>query len=376
MTLPVIHSCFFATDQETHLAFLRLVPHKITEVMAIRSSVMDSFPVTNTAASLSRVDTETESLSTRDSIAQVINALTGSSKTAASLSAERISEDILFAALVHRSLKATAPNLADRLIAELPGSYSKQFKQRQRQPIFSGVNAILKNALQKGEITRAAKRQLIQTAFSKAQLDSKPDRLGRKPIALSGSTDRFNTNIDQVVAYSLRESGSSRHDLRSFRRRIDRREPVPTTRHRSQKRLFELIDADLFTNKPQPEKTVGTVEKTSERVPDYNDIQTGPNEFVYRPCNKDGKISITLPLKWVEHVKGITLQSTDQRQAIHLPDYHLLSNDGRVEFSADHPEQLKSWEGDLIVVMDIVAGGAPAKIPIGPAREFHMESIT
>src|SRR5690606_8172506 len=121
----------------------------------------------------------------RDSIAQVINKLTGSEKTGETLTNERLPEDVLFAALVHDELSQTRPELAEKLLARLLPAYEKNLKKKDRQAIFRSVDDFLSRQVRKGNLTKDAKASLIRDAFGKAQLDENKGRLRRRIVELA-----------------------------------------------------------------------------------------------------------------------------------------------------------------------------------------------
>jgi hypothetical protein len=307
----------------------------------------------------------------QDSIAAVINSLTGSSKTGAGLSAERVSEDLVFASIVHQQLASIHPEIAEKFLVAISKRYSRNLDHEKRQPLFEAVDGFLSKMVRDKTISAKEKKSLVSEAFGRAQLDNRKGKLSRRLTPLEGAGNPG--DIQKVVERVSSNTAASQNVIKDFRTRLEERPEMKKNRIEFNKTVFEGIDKNL--SKPAvdspptnaPSETDAPAPKASE-----HHVPTRPNDLVYKPqSERDGLPVLMLPIRF-SHGEDIVFDvSIETREGKHLMDLveSGVGEDGRRYFRAS--EKL-DYEGPVFLRLKF-AGGGSATIDIDNPQEFYKE---
>jgi hypothetical protein len=305
----------------------------------------------------------------KESIAKVINTLTGSEKTGAGLANERLSEDIIFTAIVHQRLTESNPKLANQLLSELSSRFGKNLRRGRRQPLFRAVDGFLQREIKNGSLARKQKREICKEAFGKAQLHGDNTRMRRRVIPVAGEEEQAQgiSNIDATLERVSEGERAARSEMRAFRNRINKRPKL--TRSQAERNRTFLDQIDPPESAPIEEKSPGETDKPGD-LPTYNDIVTEPNELVYKPESEQGNILIQLPLYYSDQVTDVALFSKSDKELLQL-EHTGYGGDGRSYFRGDRPG--KDLPGNIYARLDLT-DGTYVDIELGNANKFHRFS--
>lgn len=313
----------------------------------------------------------------RDSLAKVINALTGTSKSGANLANERLSEDVLYAALVHKKLGKRCAALADRYLTQLPKRYENKLDNAKRQPLYGAVDAFLNRAIRKGELSRADKNRLSRSAFGKAQLDDNASRLRRRVTDVTKGSQVEKTNVEATLEQVKANSRATRKNYKELKTRIANAPdltPKQLKRNRSfldAINAFDKTDENTTTVAKELPAPVSTETDRPAPLPDYNQIQTAANDFVFKPKSLDGNALVQLPAELSKSIIEMELHLSSGERII--PLYHSgFSDDGRSYFRAK--EDTSAVEGLATIWMKRF-DGVTTHLDLDSASDFYQESF-
>jgi hypothetical protein len=325
---------------------------------------MTAIPATN-----NELTSGAEAAGIKDSIASVVSRLTGTPITGDELGNHALSEDLLYAAQVHKQLARENSALADKMIDQVKGIYDRKFSKKQSQPLFRAVDTFLQKAVSRGDLKKNKMQTISQEAFGKAQIDHRADRLNRNPGAIK--TDRadesLQRNVHAVIARMESNSGATRKQMKAFRDRIDNRGKLSDKRMDKTRSLFdkifpeasEKLNEDMSTSEGD-----GSIINTDPV--DYNKIETNRNELAYRPVGPNGGVQLIAPEILSAELSTVKLISRETGESIELTQKGSM-DDGRRVFESDIAGT--TLTRDVYAVFGYI-DGTEAEIPIGQADAF------
>ena len=295
---------------------------------------------TNASLGIEVIETEI-----RNSSALVINALTGSNKTGESLKHERISEDLLLAATVHAQLIKIDKSLADRLVARIKPNYDKQLKQRNRQPMFKAVSEILdvatRNNKKKGKvakITKQQKKNILNFAFNKSQLDQKTSGLSPKIEDMSTSA-KGDSNVGKIINRVESNNGDAKKSIKKFKRKINSKPQLSRRQVKKLRNRFNEIDPKRTPEAGPPSVTEEKKPEVKTEAPTHDDFVPTPDSLTIYPQKKGSPyFEIVLPEYRSEEVVDMGIfESNASNEALADLKFSHIDELGRAHWTADKP---------------------------------------
>lgn len=299
---------------------------------------------------------------------------------------ERMSEDLLFVAILHERLSAQKPEVAGRLMKELASTYQANLKQKKRQSLSQAAEGILDSMVRSGKIERSRVDSMIRTAFGKAQLDGNATTLARKAVDIvltTGSDPAQKTALDLVTERALSNERAKAKDLARFDARIEANPTLGAARFNAQRtvldELFMKTAATTSTAAP-PATTTGTPPAAIDpesgppaNVKTWHDIVTGSDDFVYKPeSKKDERLMVHIPVFYRERIRGVEIFNS-QDQSVEKLVLAEQSPDGRVNFRGT--KKGSELEGGGYARLLLIEGTF-VDIEIGDFREFLKRTIS
>ena len=98
----------------------------------------------------------------KSSITQVVSSLTGKSVDATTLPEMKLSEDMLYASVVHQRLEERFPGAGAKFLSAVTTEYGQNVKDRKRQPLTIAVNHFLHSMVRGRQITNNTKESLMR----------------------------------------------------------------------------------------------------------------------------------------------------------------------------------------------------------------------
>ncbi|MCB0317228.1 MAG: hypothetical protein KDD56_00620 [Bdellovibrionales bacterium] len=300
---------------------------------------------TNIVVNNTSLAVEVSEAEIRNSAALVINALTGSNKTGETLKNERLSEDLLLAATVHAQLSKIDQTVAKRLINRIKPNYKKQLKDRNRQAIFRAVDEVLevatKNNSKRGKtakITKEQKKEILNVAFNKSQLDEKTNKLKRKVVEMP-KTDSNTSNIDLTIEKVAANKVDSGKNLKQFRKAINSKPKLTKKQVKKQRQFLKEIDPKNLPEeiKPAPEKEVKPENKIE--APTHDDFVPTPDSMTFYPEKKGSPFfEVVLPEYRSKEIVDIGIfESNASDTAISDLVFSHFDGMGKAHWKADKP---------------------------------------
>ncbi len=311
----------------------------------------------------------------KDSIADIINALTGSNKTGAKLQNERLSEDLLYAALLHSKLKNIDPELAKQFLTDLARSYRHNTTQNVRQPIFRAAEKALREIVKDGRLTKSEKQDLAKYAFGKAQLDDRETRLTREVKPLVNQFDEKNSrsNIEAILEKVSSNEVATGRTLTKFKDRIKDLGKLTPQQALRQRNFLDDIDPKGMPvgSSIGTTNTPASSNKLSGDIPQPKDIQSGPDDFVFLPQDQSGNLIIHIPVSYSERVDKVTLYAENGDKLGDLV-FDGFGTDGRSQWHLEGG--LGDYSGNIYAGLHLISG-ANIKWSIGAAKEYQSYKV-
>ena len=306
---------------------------------------------------------EEESL--KDSIAKVINALTDSAKEGGSLKNERVSEDILYAAIVHSKLAQKNKALASSYLTSLPKRYARLEKQRSRQPIFEATEKFLKRAVKNHNISGRQKSAICREAFGKAQLDDKQSKLKRHVVELTTPEQSPPSNIELTLSKVNGNDTATKTEYRKFRKFIENHNPLTKAQVNARKDILSEIDPET-----PPTSSPSETDRAAD-LPSSINIRTEPWELTYKPISEKGGALVMIPVAYAEDVDEVVLMNNSSEEKIPLT-FTGKGDDGRTYFRWDQPGNSLHGQYDIRIHF---TDGEYRSFRIDP-QEFFKKAIS
>ena len=216
-----------------------------------------------------------------------------------------LSEDRLYAALIHARLTASNPKLAEKFAAKLPAVVEQYNSQGQTLAYFRAADRVMRQFVRDKEINMAEYRGSRDFAFGYAQLDTDRTSLGGK--STTEATDLIN-NLATGQAATAQEIGKFRKDQAKI------------SRERWKEQKVAALEASA-SSRTASASSVGS-----------STISGISNGFLWKPeSDSDGKLAILLPSSWSGNVLGVSVLGPDGK-VLEAGRYAGNGNGGRDHF--------------------------------------------
>lgn len=311
---------------------------------------MTSVNATNLAITTANNAEGLNTTQSKESLAAVLSALTKTDIRVDNLGNQRISEAILYAALVHQKLDQTSPKSAQYLLNNLRGKTRQNIKDLKNQPLFQAVDSLMQKMVSRGNINRNQLRNIRNEAFGRAQLDSRTDHLRHRNVVVPNK-DNHSGNIEAAIARAADNSPASRQDRKDFSKHLNQHPSLTPAQARARWKLlknFKPEEAGPVSTKATPISGDKKINPTDNIVkmptPKISDNKSGPDELAYYPAKHNGNLSVLLPLYYTDKVSAVRILNGNGDQ---LAQLSLLgrkektddgdASDGRAIWTWDQP---------------------------------------
>lgn len=297
-----------------------------------------------------------------NSIAQVVGALTGKTIDIETTKTLRLTEDLLYTAIVHQRIESTVSGAGSALLTSLNGSYGKNVAAQKRQPLSGAVDTFLNSLVKKKQLTNSAKESLIRYAFGKAQLDNSKTTLARNPEnpttrkAQPSGSDTITVVFDRVAENKPATTSS----IHTFADRLSNNKKLTKQQSAIQADVLQRIFPSPQSVAAPPTPIISTSQGPSETdspgpIPDPRSIVTGPDDFAYKPESElDGKLVVMVPRFYRERAREGSLVALDGETEILKMKDPRYGDDQRPYFRSDRSG--KEFEGGAIFRLTLVDG--------------------
>jgi len=289
-----------------------------------------SEPINSSASNKAQAVVEKQVISGIDeSIAKIISAISGKAVSPADLKDQQISEDVMYAALVHQKLEESNPEVAKALLERLPKRFGKTLDNKARQPLFRAVDTIMNREITRGNLQRSDKARIVRSSFAEAQVDGKKRRLANRT---DNGRSVAGSEASEVVAKNEGKS-AKRATMVAFRQRLQDRPKLGNAMHQHLSTRFDNIGKS--TESKAPESVSDTKGVNTDKF-DPNEIRSDKFDFVYNPASKDtGNVNIMLPIAYSKEVQKVGIFSGDTLVA--ELKFDKMGEDGRAHWIHDSP---------------------------------------
>lgn len=271
---------------------------------------------TNAVVGENATTVDFDTIKAKESLAAVLSAMTKKDITVENLGNQKISESILYAALVHKRLSEIEPDSAQRLLNNIRTRTKQNIKDNKNQPLFQAVDAIMQRMTTRGRISKVQHQNIKKDALGRAQLDAKSDHLRYKNVRVKTTTDEQG-NIDAVLEKAAANSPASKKDSRLFKNRIESHPSLTNAQAKTRWKLLTnfkpeeikltVTPTETKTESPEKSKTPPVDNIKPVDPPDAKDNLTGPADFAYYPEKYNGNLSVHIPLRYTEQVYQVRI---------------------------------------------------------------------
>lgn len=327
----------------------------------------------NSSAANSLIPSQIPADKLKESIAQLASRLTGTAVDATKVMNLSLSEDLLYASIVHQRLEEQFPGTGSRFIETVATDYRKQVKNESRQPLTRAVDTFLNTMVTKRQLTAAKRDSLIQYAFGKAQLDDRGATLARTPKnpTTRQTPTAGNTMLDSILQRVTSNDTASRRELEAFDERLKNNPQLTAKQVRQQANILDGIFPQAApAPTPQTPAAPAPSSETDKAgpVPDPRTIVTGPNDFAYKPESElDGKMVVMVPSRYRDRAVNASIFALDGEKKLLDMQAPRYGDDQRPYFRSDRSG--KDLEGAAIVRVNLV-DGSRVDFPISDLRSF------
>ncbi len=274
-----------------------------------------------------------------DSLVKVLNLLSGKKYTTKNLEKMKITEDVLYAALVYDNLRLSSPKTAKTFASEIKERFDRRTERNDRQPLAKAIDDMLDNAVDSKTLTAQSANSIIAESFGKAQLDKSKGALSRTArengiVAIKG---KVATNV-----------GATQKTAQKFETLVEKTEFIPTSAAKRQRAELTKVLKSLTLPKEstpvvEPPKTNPPATPTpnpletdkAAPLPNAANTPTGPNDFVFKPSSlKDGASLTILPTRFAGEVHRV--EYIGQSGVIESLTHTGLGDDGRRYFRSQN----------------------------------------
>ncbi len=299
----------------------------------------------------------------RESVAQVMSELTGKTVSSGAASDLMLSEDVLYASVVHQRIEARYPGMGKKLLDAVGDEYGKNVKNQRRQPLKIAVDHFLHSMVRDRQITNNSKETLMRYAFGKSQLDNSKTTLARAPENATNAlpVPAEKTALDLTLDRLSQNKAASKKEIQKFNQRLSKNRKLTDAQAKQQAdvltRMFPKTKVEApIASTGSPPKVQGPSETDKPgEIPDPKKLVSGANDFAYKPASElDDKMVFMLPLRYRDRAITANIYALDGEKKIAELKAPRYGDDNRPYFRGD--VRGDSFSGAAILRVDFVDG--------------------
>lgn len=299
----------------------------------------------------------------KKSITGVVESLTGKTVTSETLQGLHLTEDILYASVVHQRLEAKFPGIGASLLGKIESAYSKNVTGNKRQPLSTAVDNFLNSLVTKKQMTNSAKETLIRYSFGKAQLDNAKTTLARATENATVTQAKNGNTLDSILARVDTNRAVGQKALDKFEERLGNNKTLTKEQARAQADVLDRLfpkPAEVSAPQPPPNNPITPPPGPSETdkpgdIPDERKIVTGPDEFAYKPESElDNKMVVIIPKDYRNRAISASIIALDGETVILEMKNPRYGDDNRPYFRSDRSG--KEFAGAAVFRVTLVDG--------------------
>jgi hypothetical protein len=316
----------------------------------------------------------------KESVAQVMSELTGKTVSAGAASDLKLSEDVLYASVVHQRLEARYPGTGKKLLDAVGDEYGLNVKNQRRQPLKIAVDHYLHSMVRDRQITNNSKEALMRYAFGKSQLDNSRSTLARAPENTTNSLPipTGKSALDLTFERISQNKGASKKELQIFSERLAKNRTLTDAQAKEQAdvltRMFpsKKVEAPTVTTGTPPKVQGSSETDKPGEIPDPKKLTSGPNDFVYKPASElDNKLVFILPQRYRERAVAANIFALDSERKIASLQAPRYGDDSRPYFRGDTAGSTLSGAATLRVEL---VDGSMVNFEIPDLKQGHLVS--
>lgn len=242
--------------------------------------------------------------SIKESMADMMNALVKTDKTADTIGNERMGEDFVYSALVLDQLKKTNPSLAKKFADQVKKAYKQLYNKKTREaaPLLKAVNQVLQKFVDAGKLAKKVCTTIKNVAFGKSQLDSKTANQKRKPTVIDKDKDKNNVEevLDKIAGNSIATKKEVKKEEKKFEGKVESEKT-----YKRKKKFLNGLKTDPV-EKPAEKKEPEPTPPSNDVKVDETDFIGGTDDVGFRPEATDGKVSIVFPEIYSKGMNEVT----------------------------------------------------------------------
>lgn len=289
--------------------------------------------------------TASERAAFEKSLIAVVNALAGTKKNGSNMAGIKMSEDVLYAALVYHRLKDEAPKAANGFLSELGTRFKRRIERADTQPLAKALKDTMQTAIDEKSITAKKAAAIQAEAFATAQLDKSGGALSR--TAKKGGADAFEDRAS-TNSQNITEKNIARFE--KFTAKLDTPTFLTTSQAKRQTNQFNQIVNSFDAKEAESTGTgstggsspsTGSTKKatnedgtpeTDKAIPQPTvlAVETAPNDMVYKPDSlKNDKPLLMLPARYADRVYFVQV-ANERNELLETINEFSRGEDGRL----------------------------------------------
>lgn len=230
-----------------------------------------------------------------------------------------VSQNELYAALLHQNLSSLKPELAQRFAVQFKRTLHSSHASNPERAVFSSATQTLRRFLQAGELSRKEFNAVRAYALGKARLDGKCEDLA---AALAGNPSKTapKMEIGAAIEKSLGHLPANQDEVRAFHTRNTK-----------------ILRTERQTANHTSHKARPAAQAVSSTAAGGAHASTGPAHFLWKPISEsNGNLVILLPASLSGQVESVEVLSPDGK-VLATGRYTGRFSDGRPIFRFDRP---------------------------------------
>ena len=316
----------------------------------------------------------------KESVAQIMSELTNQTVSTATANELKLSEDVLYASVVHQRVEARYPGMGKKLLDAVGDEYGLNVKNQRRQPLKVAVDHFLHSMVRGRQITNNSKEALMRYAFGKSQLDNSATTLARAPenatnaLPVPSGKAALDLTLDRVS----QNKGASKKVVQTFTERLAKNRKLTDAQAKEQAdvltRMFPSKKAEAPTvTAGTPPKVQGPSETDKPgKIPDPKKSVSGPNDYAYKPASElDDKMVFMIPVRYRDRAVSANIFALDGEKKIAGLQAPRYGDDNRPYFRGDMAGSTLS--GAAILRVNLV-DGSKVNFEIPDLKQGHVVS--
>lgn len=296
----------------------------------------------NAASAGTTPDIDFDTTKAKESLAAIISAMTNKDVKVENLGNQKISEALLYAALVHKRLSEIEPDSAQRLVNNIRACTRQNIKDNNNQPLYQAVNDIMQRMVNRGRISKAQFKNIRSEALGRAQLDAKSDHIRYRKVAIVDAKSEKG-NIDAVLEKAASNTAATKEEVRGMTKQIENRPTLTDAQAKTRWKLltrFKPEDATAAvgtTTETKPTEVDPIDNITPSEAPDKNKTPSGEFDLAYYPKRDDGRLTIALPPYFSEDIHIVRILHPVTKEVLADLTHVGKSEDNRAIWKWDKP---------------------------------------